>query len=292
MTVVRARHSDPARRVRRVLLSLLRHFFLILVAAIALGPIIYAAFASLKPLPELLASGSQLFPETWSLENYARAWEAGGFDRYFINSITVTGAVIVLDVIGCSMLGYVLSRRLVPGSRIIIAVLGAALFVGTTTATLFPQYEISRALGLPPTIGMILVIFVGLTLIHTFLIKAFCDAIPPEIEEAAALDGSSVFGTWRRIMLPLMTPMIATVVLLGFQAAWNNFQVPYVFALSSPELRTLTVGVYALRSGGEGVSAYDLMLAGAMIALVPVIILFLFLQRYFIRGLAEGAVKG
>lgn len=285
-------HPGRDRIVRALASQSVMYVVLIGVAIVTLVPLVYAFFASFKPIDELLGSGAQLLPETWTLDNYARAWEQAGFSKYIGNSLFVAIAVLAIDVLASSMLGYLLARGALPYGRVIEGVLAATLFIGVGTATLYPRYEIARLLGLDNLVGVVLVELSGLTVIHVFLVKAFCQSIPIELEEAARLDGCGLFRTFWLVAFPLMRPMTTTVAILGFQAAWNNFQIPYVFTLGSPDLRTLVVGVYTLRSTAEGSQAYDLMLAGAMLVLIPIVILFIVLQKYFLQGMTDGAVKG
>ncbi|MFT4122412.1 MAG: carbohydrate ABC transporter permease [Microbacteriaceae bacterium] len=265
---------------------------LTVVGVAVLFPFVYAFFASLKPLPEMLASGARLLPQEWTLDNYFRAWEQAGFSQYFQNSLIVVVGVTTLDIVIASLLGYLLGRNLMPFGRAIQAVMAATLFVGLGTATLFPRYVIASALGIDNLVGVVLVEVSGLTVIHVFLARAFVSTLPVELEDAARVDGNGLIGTYRHIVLPLMRPILFTVGILAFEASWNSFQIPYVFTLASPELRTLVVGVFALRSTEDGAQAYDLMLAGAMLIIIPVTVVFLLFQKRFIAGMTEGSVKG
>lgn len=276
----------------RVARRLPLYLFLLIVAAFAAFPLLYAFFAAFKPLDEILASGAHLFPRTWTLQNFVHVFQVGNFLRYFGNSLFVTCGVILIDLISSSMLGYLLARGLLPGGRALSGVMASVLFLGVGTATLFPRFVIAEWLGIANLIGVIFVELSSMTVIHTFLIRGFVQTLPLEIEEAARVDGAGLWRTYWRIVFPLTRPILATTIILGFQASWNAFQNPYVFTLSTPAQRTLVVAVYALRSTASGTQAYDLMLAGAVVIIVPVAIVFFILQRYFIRGLTEGSLKG
>lgn len=268
--------------------------YLVLIAALAfaVAPLLYAFFAAFKPIDEILSSGAQLLPQTWTLENFVHVWNIGSFGRYFGNSIFVTAGAVLIDLASSSMLGYLLARHLLPAGRTLSVVMASVLFLGVGTVTLYPRFVIADWFGVSNLIGVILVELSSMTVIHTFLIRGFVQSLPREIEDAARVDGAGLWRTYWRVVFPLMRPILATTVVLGFQAAWNAFQTPYVFTLSEPDQRTLVVAVYALRSTAEGTQAYDLMLAGAVIIIVPVAIMFFLLQRYFIRGLTEGSLKG
>jgi ABC-type glycerol-3-phosphate transport system permease component len=280
----------PRRRVRpaRVLLVVA----LVALAALMMTPLAFALLASVSPLDQLLA-GRGILPERWEFSTYADAWTRANFSRYFLNSVLVTGGVVVLDTIVSSMTAYVLARRRLRGQRALEAVYVATLFIGLTTAMLYPQYQIARSLGIANLLGMTLVELAGVMVVHIFLIKAFVEGMGTEMEDAARVDGCGFFGTYWRIVLPLLTPILATTVILGFQASWNNYQVPLAFSLAEADLRTLVVGVSALQyDAAEGIAAYNTVLAGANMALIPIVVVFVLLQRYFVQGWTEGAVKG
>jgi ABC-type glycerol-3-phosphate transport system permease component len=276
-------------RIARVVL----HLILALLAALLMTPLVFAVLASVSPLEQLLDSGRQLLPEQWQWSTYVDAWSRANFSRYFLNSLAVTGGVVVLDTLASSMTGYVLARRAMRGQRMLEGVYLGTLFIGLTTAMLYPQYQIASKLGLANLLGMSLVELAGVMVVHIFLIKAFVSGLSTELEDAARVDGCGFFGTYWRISLPLMKPILATTVILGFQASWNNYQVPLAFSLSQPDLRTLVVGVSALQyDAANGIAAYNTVLAGANMALIPIVVVFILLQRLFVRGWTEGAIKG
>lgn len=263
------------------------------VAVAMLTPLVFAVLASLSPLRQIVSTDPNLLPDSWQWSNYVDAWTRSNFAHYFLNSVAVTVGVVAFDTLASSMAGYVLARKQLPGQRAIEAVLMATLFVGLTTAMLYPQYRIARALGIDNLLGIGFVEYAGIMVIHTYLIRAFVSGLGTEVEDAARVDGCGFFGTYWRVALPLMSPILATTVVLGFQASWNNYQVPLAFSLAAPDLRTLIVGVAALQYDAvEGTAAYNTVLAGATMALIPIVVVFLVLQRFFVRGWTEGAVKG
>lgn len=286
----------PRTKERRTWLGWVRTIglwiLLVGLAVVMLTPLVFGLLASVSPLKQILSSSPGLLPESWEFSTYVDAWTRSNFARYFVNSVLVTMGVVVFDTFASSMTGYVLARKQLRGQRVLEAVYMATLFIGLTTAMLYPQYQIARTLGMDNLLGMTFVEFAGIMVIHVYLIKAFVGGLGTEIEDAARVDGCGFFGTYRRIALPLMTPILATTVVLGFQASWNNYQVPLAFSLAAPELRTLIVGVTALQYDAvEGMSAYNTVLAGANMALIPIVVVFVVLQRFFVRGWTEGAVK-
>lgn len=266
---------------------------LLALAVAMLTPLVFGLLASLSPLRQIISSDPGLLPESWEWSNYVEAWTRANFARYFLNSVLVTTGVVVFDTFASSMAGYVLARKRLPGQRPLEALFMVTLFIGLTTAMLYPQYEIARALGMDNLLGITFVEYAGIMVVHVYLIKAFVSGLGTEIEDAARVDGCGFFGTYRRVALPLMSPILVTTIVLGFQASWNNYQVPLAFSLAAPDLRTLIVGVSALQYDAvEGIASYNTVLAGANMALIPIVVVFLLLQRWFVRGWTEGAIKG
>jgi len=285
----RDRRRPWSRRGRLALL----HALLLLLAAGLMTPLVFGILASLSPLDQVLSMGRPLLPEQWLWSTYADAWTRASFSTYFLNSVLVTTGVVVLDTLASSMTGYVLARRAMRGQRLLESVYIGTLFIGLTTAMLYPQYQIADALGIANLIGMTLVELASVMVVHIFLIKAFVSSLGTELEDAARVDGCGFFGTYWRIALPLMRPILATTVILGFQASWNNYQVPLAFSLAEPDLRTIVVGVSALQyDATDGITAYNTVLAGANLALLPIVVVFILLQRFFVKGWTEGALKG
>ena len=127
---------------------------------------------------------------------------------------------------------------------------------------------------------------------NIFLVRGYMATVPRELDEAAAIDGCSFFQIYYKIILPVLKPVLATVALLSFRSAWNEFIMPQVFTMSNPKMRPLTVGVVALKTMGDGAAAWNIMFAGSAMSIVPIVIEYLFTSRYFMSGLTVGAVKG
>ena len=262
-----------------------------LLAAICLlwiYPFLWVASASLKDSLEIFGSGLNLVPEEWRWANYLRAWQDAGFGGYMINSVIVTLGTVVIVVIRCALAGYVIARYGFIGKRPFVAILVGTLFV-PVGYTIIPVVELSQQLGLLNSLWGVVLALSGAGQVAAVLLYAgYFSRIPRELEEAAVLDGAGFLEVFRTVMLPLAGPVTATVSVLTFLAAWNNFFVPLVFTFSRPELRTLAVGMLAFR--GEQSTDWSGLAAAGTISLIPVVLLFAFLQRYFIEGVA-GAVK-
>ena len=167
------------------------------------------------------------------------------------------------------------------------------MFISLGSITLFPLLEITKVLHLNNTLwGVIVINVFGLNVTNLYLVRAYVTTIPREIDEAAIIDGCGFFKTFTHIIFPLLKPVIATVGLLSFRMAWNDYLLPMVFTMANRAQSPLVVGVVALRSNGEVASSWNLMLAGTMISILPMMIAYLGFNKYFVAGLTSGAVKG
>lgn len=270
------------------LITWLTHAFLIFFGIIWIYPFVWMISSSLKTNTTFVTSGTNLIPEKLNWENYIRAWEVANFSGYFVNSIIITvGTVIIVVTLSC-LTGYALGRVRFPGRKAIITLIGVMMFI-PSGYTIIPLYEMMRLLGLDNSLfGVVLAESSGAHVLFILLFAAFFSRIPKEIEESAAIDGSGFLRTFAKIMLPAAKPVIATAVIMQFIWTWSSFLVPLVLTLNRPELRNLAVGM--LSFVGEHQTDWTGMASGATISLLPVIILFILMQRYFIEGIA-GAVK-
>lgn len=251
-------------------------------------PFIWMLSTSLKTPGEVFGGGLGLIPEVMQWENYRRAWTDGNFSRYLVNTVIVTVATTVLVVVRCALAGYVLGRYRFPGSRIIVVILVATMFV-PTGYTIIPVVHLSMSLGILDThLGMILALAGGSHVAFILVYAGYFRGLPKELEEASIVDGAGFFRTFGRIMLPLSMPVTATVSILTFLFTWNAFFLPLVFSFSNPALRTVSVGMQAFV--GENSTDWTGMAAAGVLSMLPVVALFAFMQRYFVEGIA-GAVK-
>ncbi|HEY8742857.1 MAG TPA: carbohydrate ABC transporter permease, partial [Chloroflexota bacterium] len=200
--------------------------------------------------------------------------------------ITVSSILIV--VTSSAMIGYVLGRYAFPGKRIIIGLFIALVFL-PQGYTIIPVFALINKLGLGNSLlGVILGESGSAHIVQILLFTGFFSQLPKELEEAAIMDGAGFVRIFARVMLPLTKPVLATAVILQFMQSWNDFFLPLVLTLSRPDLRTLAVGMFAFQ--GEYFTDWSGMAAAATISLLPIIIIFLFLQRYFVEGIT-GAIK-
>jgi len=280
-----------AYRYRRTRITV--YTVLVVCAVNTLFPIVYAISGSFKTLPELSNSGSRLIPKDPTLQNYLDALTKANFFQAFSNSVMVTASATVLGTIAAAMCGYAFARKMVPGSKVFLGLMGAGIFLGAGTATIYPRYVMAQALGINNLVGVVVLQLAEITLLTTFLVRAYCLDMGEEVEHAAMIDGCGTFGAFWHVGIPAMRPILTTAAVLTFQWSWNSFQVPLVFTLPRPELQTLTVSVFAIKSaGGDGFGQYTILLAGAVMAVLPIIVVYIIAQRYFMDGLTAGALKG
>ncbi|MDQ3540147.1 MAG: carbohydrate ABC transporter permease, partial [Chloroflexota bacterium] len=227
-------------------------------------------------------------PETFQWGNFARAWTDARVGDYFINTLIITFSSVVIVVTTTAMMGYVLGRYQFPGKKIVLGFFVATVFL-PEGYTIIPVFELINFLNLGNSLaGVILGQSGGAHIVTILLFAGYFSQLPKELEEAAILDGAGFLRIFWQIFLPLTKPVVATAIIMQFMQSWNDFLLPLVLTLSRPDLRTLSVGIYSFQ--GEFFTDWSGMAAAATISLMPIIIVFLFLQRYFVEGIA-GAVK-
>lgn len=267
--------------------NLLTHAFMVPLCIVWIYPFVWMVSASFKPNSQVFG-GLNLIPNDPRVENYVSAWTQGNIGLYFFNSTMVTLGGVAIVVVTTSMMGYALGRLQFPGKRVIIGGL-VALVVLPSGYTIIPVFDLLRSLGLDSSLwGIILAESGSANILQLLLYTSYFSQLPSVLDEAASIDGAGRFRIFLTVYMPLAMPVTATVIILQVIASWNSFLVPLVLTLSRPELQTLAVGVYSFQ--GENLTNYGEMAAASTISLLPIIIVFLFLQRYFIEGMA-GAVK-
>lgn len=268
--------------------EIITHILLIICSLVWLYPIVWTIMSSLKPQAEFFKDRLSLIPQNPTLENYIRVWSKASFGTYFMNSVIVTVCSVVLVLIMTNMAGYVLGRYRFVGRPLLMGVFLSSICI-PLVSTLIPVYQIVKSMGLMGTrLGLILSGAGGAHVIFLLLFSSYYSTIPRDLEDAAAIDGCGFFGTYFRVMMPLSSPITTTVVIMESTWTWNAFQLPLVLTLNNPKARTLAVGLYAFK--GENTVDWTGICAGGAIAMIPIIIIFIAFQKYFINGMA-GAVK-
>ncbi|MFW5941780.1 MAG: carbohydrate ABC transporter permease [Chloroflexota bacterium] len=276
---------DWPARVRLIL----SYGVLFLLALIFLYPFLLTVTTSFKPLPEIAANPVNLIPETWSLDGYRRMQNLN-VDRWMFNSAFVALSITVGNVLFASMAGYALARINFPGSNVLfLAILGTMMIPGIVL--LIPMFIVLRQLNFIDTY-MGLIIPKLTTAFGVFLMKQFFESIPTELEEAARIDGASRFQMFFRVILPLARPALVALIIFTFQGAWNDFMFPLIVISVDQDLYTLPLGLAFLRGGlGENLQ-WNAILAGSLVTTLPMAIIFVFFQRYFIEGISYTGLKG
>lgn len=265
--------------------------FLFIMIVFTLYPVIYTVLGSLKTNAELTQGGG-FFPEVWHFENYYQAFVQADFTKYTMNSVMVSVSVTLLAVVTCSLAGFIMARRNFMGKKVLLALYMSMMFVSLGSVTLYPIYELLRALKINKTVFALVVALTGGQATNVFLVMGFTQGIPKELDEAAIIDGCSLYGVYSRIILPLSKPILAVVALFSFRNAWNDYVTSLIMTIASPKLQTLTVAVVQLKYSVNAAAEWHIMLAGASIAIIPILIVYLFANKQFIAGLTAGAVKG
>jgi raffinose/stachyose/melibiose transport system permease protein len=266
---------------------LITHVVLIPICILWIYPFLWMLSAGFKTDQEIY-SGLSLIPESLRWENFQRAWTVARIGEYFVNTVIVTLGSIAIVLFSVALMGYVLGRYQFPGKKLVIAIFAVTIFL-PEGYTIIPIVELLQRLQLTNSLaGVTLAQSGGAHVIMVLLFAGYFAQLPNELEEAAVIDGASFLRVFWEIMLPLAKPVIATTIILQFMSSWNAFLQPLVLTLSRSDLRTLAVGMYAFQ--GQYSTDWSGMAAASTISLAPIIIVFLFLQRYFIEGIA-GSVK-
>lgn len=278
--------SDKA---RAALIS--KWVFLGIMIVFTLYPVIYTVLGSFKTNAELTQGGG-FFPSVWHFENYYKAFIQADFTKYTLNSVVVSVSVTILAVTTTSLAGFAMARKEFAGKKILLALYMSMMFVSLGSVTLYPIYELLRALKINKTIFALVIALTGGQATNVFLVMGFTKGIPKELDEAAIIDGCSIYGVYSRIILPLSKPILAVVALFSFRNAWNDYITSLIMTISIPKLQTLTVAVVQLKYSVNSAAEWHIMLAGASIAIIPILIVYMFSNKQFIAGLTAGAVKG
>ena len=263
------------------------YLLLILGILILVGPFVWMVLGSFKTTGELRQVPPTWFPEAPTLANYEDLFSRLNFLGYFFNSTVVAIAVTLGNIVFCSMLGYALAKLTFPGKRILFVVVLGTLMV-PSVVTFMPLFVLTANLGLVNThAGLILPFLVGA--FGVFLMRQFIAGLPDELLDAARVDGAGEHYIFWRIILPLCGPALATLGILTFLGSWNSFLWPLVVA-TSDTMYTLPVAI-ALFATGQQETNIALLMAGSVVVIVPVLIVFIALQRYFTQGIAMTGIK-
>ncbi len=288
MTVAPAEPATHPRRRRHMRSSHVVTYVVLSVGlAATLLPFAWMLLGSVKTQKELLQRPITWWPQSVTWNNFTYWFTDLNISRYFINSTVVAVAVVIGNILFCSMVGWSLAKLDFPGKKVLFTLVMAMLMV-PGVVTLIPMFVMVSNLGLVNTYGaLILPALAGP--VGVFLMRQFMVDIPDTLLEAARLDGAGEFRIFFQIALPLCKPAIATLSILTFLGSWNNFLWPLIVAQSN-DMYTLPVAL-SLYSVGAHSTDYGLLLAGSVLIITPILILFIALQRYFIQGIAMTGIK-
>jgi multiple sugar transport system permease protein len=286
-----SRESGPKAVAKRVVGYVLLVFF----ALVFIMPFVLSAVTTFKTLPDIQAN-----PVSLVADPAYGGWTTEGIEglntsqvkipRWTVNSVIVTVVVVILRITFGALAGYALARMRFPGRGWIFAlILGVQAIPGIVLA--IPRFMVMKQLGIINTYaGMILPL--AFDAFGIFLMKQFFEQLPRELEEAAALDGASTWGTFRHVMLPLAAPGLIALTILSTQGTWNEFLHILIARIGEPDLMTLPVGLSTIRASFGEAPPWNTITGGALITIIPIAIVFFVFQRYFVQGTAASAIKG
>ncbi|MDR1075772.1 MAG: carbohydrate ABC transporter permease [Xanthomonadaceae bacterium] len=260
---------------------------LLLLALVSLAPLLWMLSVSFMPAGQASGFPPPLLPTDATLENYRELFARGGMGGYFLNSVLVSCSVTLLSLLFNAMAGYAFAKLKFRGRERTFQILLAALVVPGQVAML-PLFLVMKQLGLVNSFGGVIVPGMA-TVFGIFLVRQYARSIPDELLEAARIDGAGEMRIFFQIVLPMLKPVLVTLTIFTFMAAWNDFMWPLI-VLTDQEHYTLPVALAALSR--EHIQDVEMMMAGAVVTVLPVLLLFLLLQRYYIQGLLLGSVKG
>ncbi len=253
----------------------------------ALFPFLWMISTSLKSDSQVLIYPPVWIPNPPVWSNYAEVVRLVPFARFLMNTIIVSVTVTILELITSSFAAYAFARLRFPGrDKLFLLYLGTLMIPGQVT--IIPNFLLMSWLGWVDTYAA-LIIPAAFSAFGTFLLRQFFLSIPPELEQAARMDGASYFQTYRHIILPLSGPALATLAVFAFMTQWNAFLWPLIVT-NKEVMRTLTVGIRYF--GDDAPGQFNYLMAGTVMSIIPILLVFLFLQRYFVRGVALTGMGG
>ena len=268
-------------------LKVLLYVFLIITAAVMLLPFIWMLSASRKQDRDVFTFPIDWIPDNPEWANYSRIWTQIPLLRYILNTVKLTIIVTLLQLFTSSFAAYAFAKLRFKGRN--------ALFLGYVAtiavpwqAYMVPQFMMLRGMGLNNT-HLAIIILQAFSAFGVFMMKQFYEGIPTELCEAARIDGMTEYGIYAKIMLPLAKPSLSTLTIFTFVNTWNDFLGPYIY-LTRDELKTIQLGLRSFI--GQYSSEYGLIMAGSVVTMIPVLVVFLSLQKYFVEGVASSGLKG
>jgi alpha-1,4-digalacturonate transport system permease protein len=270
-----------------VLKRLTLYVFLILGSIGMITPFVWMISSALKPNNEIFAVPPTFFPKEPNWGNILEAWNSGNFTQYFINTTIISVVTTVITLFICSIAGYTFAKYQFMGRKILFI-----LFLGTMMVpmqvTMIPVFLMMSKLELLNSYWSVILPLTA-NAYGVFLMRQFMLTIPTELIEAARIDGCSEFRIFWQVVLPLTKPALTTLGILSFLAAWNEFLWPLIM-LDSPEMMTLQVALTQFQ--GQYEVKWNLLMAASALSMLPIVLIFIFFQRYLVEGIAMSGLKG
>lgn len=274
-------------RKKNLIRHALIHLILIIGIFITIMPFLWMTFTAFKSTGEAMSIPPTILPKKFKIGAFLSVIESLPFARVYLNNIISTFVTVLAQVIFCSMAGYAFARIDFPLKNFIFIMILSVLMV-PGQIFLIPQYLIIQKMGLIDTIPALFIpnLF---SAFGTFMLRQFFLSLPKDIEEAARIDGCSRYGVFYRIMLPLVKPGIVAMVIFTAKFAWNDFMWPLIVNISP---KNMTLGPSLASLSGQHTTNYPIQMAGSVMSVIPIIILFFIFQKQFIEGVAHTGVKG
>jgi multiple sugar transport system permease protein len=278
--------SDQYIKVWKVSKKVFLHIIIYAFALLVISPFLWMILTSFKDMSEIYVYPPKWLPERFNFDNYVNAFTAAPFGRYYFNSLVVAFAVTLGQLITCSMAAFAFARLRFKGRDILFYI-----FLGTMmipyNVTMIPSFMVLYWLGWIDSYYALIVPGLA-SAFGTFLLRQFFITIPRELEEAAYIDGASRFQVLRRIILPLAKPALATLAIFTFMGVFNDF-IWALIVINSEQMQTVQLGLAIFRD--RYLTEWDLLMAGSVTAVLPILIVFFFAQKYFIKGITLSGLK-
>lgn len=273
-------------RIGKIAQSVFEHAFIYILAFFTIAPFIWMILTSVKDMNDIYVYPPQWLPTEFKFENYSQVFSAAPFGRYYFNSFFVAAVVTIGQLITCSMAAYAFARLKFRGRNALFL-----LFLGTMmipyNVTMIPSFMVLYWLGWVDTYQALIVPGLA-SAFGTFLLRQFFITIPKELEEAAYLDGAGKFTVLLKIIIPLSKPALATLAIFTFMGVFNDF-IWALIVINSEDMRTVQLGLAIFRD--RYLTQWDLLMAGSVTAVLPILLVFFFAQKYFIKGITLSGIK-
>jgi multiple sugar transport system permease protein len=274
--------------VRKALNSFGKHIILLAIAVVMLGPLLWMATSAVKTPKQTMAYPPEFIPNPIIWTNFVDAWEAAPFGRFMLNSFKIALSTTFGTVLVSALAAYAFARLEFKGKRLVFGALLATMMIPYTVRVI-PLFVMMRVIGWVNTHYALIMPPVLSNVFGVFLLRQFFMTLPHELDEAALIDGSTYFGIFWRLLLPLSKPALATLALFAFRTSWNQFLPALIFVRSMMK-QTITVGLTIFQD--EFTIQWHLMMAASVFAVLPVLVIYVTAQKYFVRGIVLTGIKG